>query len=39
MAEWLPLHQPLGPIYNKNKILEYPCGLKEKLHLMKGSLI
>jgi hypothetical protein len=35
----LHLHQPLGSIYSENKILECPCGLKGKLHLMRGNLV
>jgi hypothetical protein len=31
--------QPYGSIYSVNKRLECPCGLKGKLHLMKGSLV
>jgi hypothetical protein len=30
---------PWGTIYSENKKLEYPCGLKGKLHLLKGSLV
>jgi hypothetical protein len=35
----LPLHLPLGSIYSENKRLECLCGLKGKLHVMKGNLI
>jgi hypothetical protein len=31
--------QPYWSIYSENKILECPYGLKEELHLMKGSLV
>jgi hypothetical protein len=31
--------QPYGFIYSKNKRLECPCGLKGKLHLLKGSSV